>query len=280
MVPSGATNYTFSSGSATVSPVTTTTYYVTGDSGGCPSLNAAVSIVTVHPVPSVTVAGPNSMCLGQTVNFTVTGAPSYSWSTGQTTSVIAVSPSITTAYSVSGTSTLGCTGPATIKNIVVNPNPNVLISSGSTVICRGETMLLTGSGADSYQWNTGAMTSTIMISPTVTTTYSVVGTNTTTGCMGNATKTVQVNTCTGIDGSATSLAQFRLYPNPSNGEIHIESPVSAKLMIYNALGEIMLSEELYQGTQTVQTETFSDGVYFARIVYGDQIRIIKLIKEQ
>lgn len=279
MVPAGATNYTFSSGSATVSPVVTTTYYVTGDNGGCVSLNAGVSIVTVQSLPSVTVSGPNALCVGQSITLTAIGAGSYSWSTGAMTPSVVVSPTATIVYTVVGTGTNSCAGPAVIKNVIVHPKPNVTISSTSSVICRGESILLTANSADTYSWNTGALTSTILVTPSVTTSYTVVGTNTATGCQSNATRTVQVNLCTGLADADAAVLSLILYPNPTNGDFVIESPLKGTISIFNTLGQIILNSNLTDGKNSININGFANGVYFVKVSYGETSKVIRLVKD-
>src|SRR5260221_10556190 len=74
-----STNLSASTGSpVTASPSSTTTYTVTGtDNNGC-SATAQV-IVTVNPLPIITVTPPPAICNGQSATLTASGAQSYSW---------------------------------------------------------------------------------------------------------------------------------------------------------------------------------------------------------
>jgi hypothetical protein len=75
-----------------------------------------------------------------------------------------------------------------------SPNtPTVSLVSSTTTICSGETVNLNVSGADTYTWNTGSTVSGISETPNSTTTYTVVGTNTLTGCMQSVSQTILVN---------------------------------------------------------------------------------------
>ncbi len=69
-------------------------------------------------------------------------------------------------------------------------NPTVVVSSSSSSICIGSSAVLTASGSTTYSWNTGATTSSISVTPTVTTSYTVVG-SVAGGC--SDTKTINVN---------------------------------------------------------------------------------------
>ncbi len=55
--------------------------------------------------------------------------------------------------------------------------PTVVLSASQTTICNGASVNLTASGATTYTWNTTAQTSSISVTPSVTTTYTVVGEN-------------------------------------------------------------------------------------------------------
>jgi hypothetical protein len=75
----------------------------------------------------------NEMCLGGNVNISVTGANSYTWSTGANTSSITVNPTVTTTYSVAATSTGSCLFTDSVTIEVATPvTPEIcLISTDS-----------------------------------------------------------------------------------------------------------------------------------------------------
>lgn len=200
-----ATSYTWSPGgvanSLTVSPAGTTVYNVTGvNAEGC--TRVVTTTLTVNPLPSVT-ASSITICNGKTGTLTASGASTYTWSTGSTASSTTVNPSSTTSYTVAGTSTLNCTNSAIVQ-VSVNPLPTVSINSGSAItICNTQSITLTGGGATTYTWNTGSTSNNIAISPTTTTTYSLIGAAST-GCTNTAISIVTVNPLPNITASGTN----------------------------------------------------------------------------
>ena len=180
---SSNTTYLWSNGETTsnitVSPVATTDYTLTvTDCNGCTATDDIK--VTVYPLPVSGITGQKSICIGGTTVLTATGGVSYLWSTGETTSIISVSPIVTTAYSVTVTSLQGCTSVA-VTDVIVNPLPSPVIS-GDLEICIGQSTTLTASGGMSYEWSTGAFTQSITVSPLVSTTYLVMAMDEN-GCM-------------------------------------------------------------------------------------------------
>lgn len=188
--PSGASIYTISGGSNTVSPISLTNYTVNGTSvDGCLNLNSAISTVTVNANPSLTVSVSGSICAGSTLNVSASGANSYTWNTNSNLATINVSPSVNTTYTVNARSLAGCQSSAT-ANAIVAQNPTVNIT-GSSGICTGQTASLAASGAITYSWSTGATTSSITSTPGSNTTYTVTGTDSQ-GCKTTTTQLVTV----------------------------------------------------------------------------------------
>lgn len=189
----GASSYSLNgsptSSSTVVNPTSNTSYTLIGNTGGCTT--TVVRTITVNALPSLTVSGTNPICFGSTSNFSVSGANTYSWSTGSTLSAVALSPTINTTYSVIGTNTNNCSSTSTMV-LAVNPLPAISIS-GPNVICTGNSATLTASGGTSYVWVSPASNATtIVVSPTTNTTYYVSGTDLN-GCTNITLKTISVN---------------------------------------------------------------------------------------
>src|SRR6202034_536319 len=101
----------------------------------------------------------------------------YNWSPGGYTTAN-VSGLCHGTYTVTVTDAHGCKGTAVVT---VNALAPVFISTTSATICSssvtGATICASGT-ATTYTWNpTGATTSCITVNPTVTTTYTVTGSN-------------------------------------------------------------------------------------------------------
>ncbi len=133
IIPSGANNYTYSGGSAIVSPTTNSTYTVTGTLNGC--MGQAVQSITVLGLPVIiTSATPTFICAGQTSTVNVTGALNYSWSPAIPLNGI-VSPTNTITYSVTGTDANNCTSTQAAITVSVDVCTNALaVSNAKTLI--------------------------------------------------------------------------------------------------------------------------------------------------
>jgi len=184
--PSGASTYTYLNGGSVVSPVTPSTYSIVGTSSvGCISSNTAVASIAVNPLPVIGVNN-GTICAGSSFTITPFGANTYTFISGATM----VSPTITSTYSISGTSSDGCiSGSPAVSNLVVNALPSLTIT-GLAAVCSGSAITQTVAGANTYSWSTGSTNALITISPTTSTTYYVTGTITTTGCFIQTSKLV------------------------------------------------------------------------------------------
>jgi hypothetical protein len=114
IIPNGAFSYTYSSGSPVSTPAANVSYTVTGaDIAGCTS--SAICNVTVNPIPNVSAStGANTVCAGSSATINASGATTYTWSTGASSSALVVTaPSSNRTYTVTG-ETNGCKNTATV----------------------------------------------------------------------------------------------------------------------------------------------------------------------
>lgn len=275
MNPTGAATYTFSNGSPIDSPTSNTSYTVTGtDANGCISAVAAVSSVTVNALPTISV-NSGIICAGSSFTMNPTGASTYTFSNGSAV----VSPVANTSYTVSGTDANGCTSAiSAVSDVTVNALPTVVATSNNSMICSGQTAILSVSGAQSYTWNTTSNSTSISINPTTTTVYSVNGTDAN-GCSNTATITQNVSLCTGVVKLNNAISSISLYPNPNNGLFSLELNTTSQILIINTLGQVVFNETMNAGKQNLDILNAANGIYFVKVIQGNKQQTIKFIKE-
>ncbi|MBI3500447.1 MAG: gliding motility-associated C-terminal domain-containing protein [Bacteroidetes bacterium] len=152
--------------------------------------------ITVFPSP-VANAGPDaSICAGTSTTLNGSGGVNYGWGpsgAGLSCTLCqnpVATPSVTTTYTLAVMDANGCTN-TDMVTVTVNPLPSVSIS-GNTTICAGNSTTLTASGGNFYSWSTTATMASISVSPSASTTYSVVGVDAN-GCFNVASTSVMVN---------------------------------------------------------------------------------------
>lgn len=158
--------------------------------------------ITSAPNASFTASQIN-FCQNSCINFidNSTNIPTtwlwtFTGSSGTTTSSIQNPTGI--CYNNPGTYTVSLlvtnlAGTSLTNNTInVVPQPTVSITAINNPICNGETSTLTANGAISYTWTSLTTNSFITVTPNVSTSYTVIGTNGN-GCSVSAIKTITVN---------------------------------------------------------------------------------------
>jgi len=144
-----------------------------------------------------------------------TGPYTYTWtpSVGNTSTISGLSAGL---YSVTVKDFNNC---ATVQQTVTITQPatfSVSASASSLIVCYGTSVTLNGSGATTYAW-TGGITNGSPFTPSLTTTYSVTGTNSVACISANvATISITVNslpTVTVNSGSVCSGHTFTMVPS-------------------------------------------------------------------
>ncbi|MEZ5039338.1 MAG: SdrD B-like domain-containing protein [Saprospiraceae bacterium] len=149
----------------------------------CP-LNLGTATLSNQASPTVNVGEDKTICEGNEITLTATGSGngtlSYTWSNGATGPSIIVSPINNQKYTVTIEDENGCTQTDEVE-VFVNPSPHV--AAGPDVsICAGQGIELIATVIDgtpdySYLWSNGETTAAITVNPFVTTTYTVIVTD-------------------------------------------------------------------------------------------------------
>jgi hypothetical protein len=166
--------------------------------------------ITIMNMAAPIVSASNAtMCAGNTNTLSSNSMFNAGWYTNPTggtavaTGTMFTTPvlSVTTTYYAQDSLSGSCFV-RTPYSVSVTPNPTVIPSSSSSSICAGSSATLSAVGATSYTWSSGAMTASTVESPTVTTTYTVMGEAA--GCSGMDVITLSVTPIPVVSASASS----------------------------------------------------------------------------
>jgi len=186
--------------STIVLPTVTTVYTVVASDGTC----AGVATVTITAKPNPTISintSATTVCQGAIVTLTASGALTYTWTSPSSNAPnISDNPITTTLYQVSGTNSVNCVSSAN-QLVFTQASPTVVVTSDKNLVCSGDPVNLTASGATTYNWTNGPATAGNIVNPTGNTTYSVTGT--TSPCSGTAAITINVLTASVLASVAT-----------------------------------------------------------------------------
>ena len=231
------------------------------------------------------VSGVNQLCANAGANIysvaAVPGATAYSWGlpvgwTGtSTTNTINATPGSSGQFSISASNLCGIS-PAQTLSVTVNALPVITASTSNTQLCIGESATLTAGGGNTYTWNPGGAGTSIIISPTVNTTYTVTGTDANT-CQNFTMFTQNVINCssTSIAKSEASALEILISPNPFHSEFSLSGEYRGKAVeIYNATGQKVISLTTLEKEIFVDMTNYESGIYFIKI--GAAVK--KLIK--
>lgn len=219
--------YTFS-----VTSTATTTYSITqvGSQGCSPGTHSGNAVVTILPMPTATISGTNSICSGQSVQFSValTGnSPwTFSYTDGTNTNsvintttnpyFISVTPATSRTYTLASLNNACGSGSVSGQATVQVTGVVSATLSGSQTICNGNSGNISASLVGNAPWNvtwtdgvnsypvTGITSNPFIfsVSPTATSTFVVLNVNAG-GCVGSA---FGSHVVTVIPGSALAMS--------------------------------------------------------------------------
>jgi Secretion system C-terminal sorting domain len=164
--------------------------------------------------------------------------------------------------------------------ITINASVPNLTVTGAFTICKGDKKVYTASGANSYSWSTNASTASVSLNPTVTTSYTVTGTNTLNTCKSVNMFTITVNKCAGLDDFGSTASFFKVYPNPVYNNLILETDAKINLVIHNVTGKIVFEGVYKNGKYVIDMSDFCTGVYTIKASGELGTQTIRLIKSE
>jgi gliding motility-associated-like protein len=245
-----------SGSSVVVSPNASTNYTVIAtDTVGLCSDTANISVAVIT-TPTISVSGNTTICKGNSATLTAGGGNFYSWSTGQTTSQIIISPTTNTSYTVTASNTIPaiCTSKKIIPVTVVSA-PLATISAQYDTICTGIAVdTLIAGGGITYLWNTGQTKDTIAVAPQIPGNYTYTVQATNGSCSGTATVTIHVRpgpaTPTVSPANVSYCIGDSILPFAANS-----SPII--LWVNASNGQLLASGNSYQPPQNLAVGTYT-----------------------
>ncbi len=256
-----------------VSPTATSVYTCVANNGVC--VGYYTYTVNVASSPTLVITGPSLGCIGGNALLTVSGANTYSWSTGSTSYSTSISNSVigVQTYTAYGTSA-PCAEVSAIKNVTVNALPIVSLAAPVSTICStatgGSTVQLNGSPSGGQYSGTFVNNSGVFTPNAVTTaTLNYNYTDPSTQCSNSATTSISVVACQATTSiSENSLNnRMEIYPNPSsNGSFEVSNLLGENLIqVYSSLGALVLEVSCSTESLKIDLLEHANGIYFVNI---------------
>ncbi len=243
----------------------------------CYETHSAAAALTVSAVPDATIltTPPVTICEGETVMLEADqgAGQTYQWIrdgvviSGATGSDYPATDAGN--YAVIVTLNASCSDTSDPLQVTVYPSP-------VTRITAADSALYAGGGFASYQWYLddvvipGATDS--VYRPDDDGIYSVEVTDDN-GCS----LTVEYEYKLSVRAWLSVSEEVRVYPNPAVHTVHIESPVTVRVIVYSADGRALMQED---NVSTLDLRHLPDGIYTLRIMThtGVPLKTEKLIK--
>ncbi len=234
------------------------------------------------------ISGSASLCANSPETYSVTNDPNVvynwtipgTWTGSSTTNTITVTTDATSGtIEVNAENICGTSASSTLPVTVLPGTPTAGFTSSN--VANDYSFTSTSLDATSWSWDFGDGGNSTQENPNYT--YSsngvfVVTLVATNGC-GSDTITDTV-TITGVGLNELNQGLVRIYPNPTDNQINIETAASLtgkKYELMDVTGKVILKGNIQPGITKISLGTYSKGVYFLKIE-GDQVTR-KLIKK-
>ncbi len=260
--------------------------------------------ITLSQSSVTTCITSNYPMFSKQILLTANGAATYAWFPDDPNfpmqgPIVIARPSASTCYTVIG-STPGCSG-STIACVQVIPQFSHLISSATAYICAGDQINLSitnigllavgPSSLFTYKWTESGssgitlsnyLTNTVTAFPQTTTTYTAEVFDSR-ACVSIPQQiTLSVNACTGINQHSEVFSGLKLFPNPVQNKLVIETTKALDLEIElcDWTGKLILRQHSNEEPSlSLDLSGFASGMYFLKLSNKNQRGVYKIIKE-
>ena len=220
--------------------------------------------------------------LGNHTATPVVNNDTYLWSTGATTAMITVMPTMTTTYTVVIDNGICQETDSVI--VTVNAIPVVNLGNDTTIKASWSLTLDAGNPNASWMWSTGGT----MQTETFDNTNLIVGANVVyvavaeNNCSSSDTINIEVMDDVSINESINNM-NLDVYPNPSNGQftMSIEGfEGSLEMNIVDLAGQVVYTESINVAgsyTNKFNVNSLASGVYYIKLISKDGVKVQKLV---
>ena len=210
---------------------------VTNVFGHVDTVSFNINVDTVN----VTQSGPLTFCSNDSVTLTLSTSQSYLWNTGASTQSLNITQGGT--YYAIVTTNNGCvdTTATYVATVLSEPDTSIIIS-GPMAFCYGDSVSLTAAPGQSYLWNNGDTTQSIVIVSSGN--YFVTVTNSN-GCSENS-----------------AMSYINVYPSPDtsiviNGDLDLCAGDSVELLLMPGQSYLWSNNDTNQSLSVNQAGTYS-----------------------
>ena len=297
----GAVTYTWQPGALNganinVTPPTTTVYTVTGtDPAGCTGVTT-VAITVIQPPIVIATANPNNtVCIGDPVTVTATGANTYVW-TGGIVNGAQYFPVVSGTYTVTGSTGNGCNATTSITITAVTPQTqHVNITSVPAPIYVGMNATITAivpAYIPTYtlNWyvNNNFYASTASPNNTISYFPTSMSDSIYTYVVGNGCYDPDSARSNGITPRSTTGLNdidapdgFVMYPNPSSTTVFIDGVLAGdEMVLTDVVGKTILRKSFKDSKITsINISALANGIYYAKFMRSEKSWVIKLRKD-
>jgi len=239
------------------------------DSNGC---QASDSIeISAYDLPQFTLGGDTAFCSGESIVLNPGSFESYLWNTAATIATLTITTGGT--YNVEVTDSNNCQNADTIE--VTEWTVPAVDLGNDTVLCEGDSLLLSGGNFVSYLWSNAATTPSIYATAAGVYQLQVTDTN---GCANADEINISLTICVGINESG-SEPTIRAFPNPTTGEFFIDLPTSENLValrVTDLHGRLVYSNSAANNQQRFSLEV-PPGLYFVEVQTERSTQLLRLV---